>query len=229
MPQASEPLGRVTFGPFELDLRAAELRKHGVRIKLQAQPFQVLEMLLERPCEVISRDELKRRLWPADSFGDFDHGLNKSINKIREALGDSALSPRYVETVSRRGYRFIADVMTPDVAVGSVQPAIAETTEARGSDAVAAPLPPTTVIAVLKRFRWPVIASLVLAISLVVAIRRLPWVTHQSAAVQSIAVLPLENLSSDKSQEYFADGMTDVLITALGNVNGLRVISRSST
>jgi TolB-like protein/DNA-binding winged helix-turn-helix (wHTH) protein/Flp pilus assembly protein TadD len=229
MPQASEPLGRVTFGPFELDLRAAELRKHGVRIKLQAQPFQVLEMLLERPCEVISRDELKRRLWPADSFGDFDHGLNKSINKIREALGDSALSPRYVETVSRRGYRFIADVTTPDVAVGSLKQPVAEAAEAREPDAVAAPLPPATPIAVLKRFRWPVMASLVLAISSVVAIRRLPRVTHQSAAVQSIAVLPLENLSSDESQEYFADGMTDELITALGNVNGLRVISRSST
>ena len=229
MPEASEPLGRVSFGPFELDLGAAELRKHGVRIKLQAQPVQILEMLLERPGEVVSRDELKRRLWPAESFGDFDHGLNKSINKIREALGDSALSPRYVETVSRRGYRFIADVTKPDVALSSVRPEVTETTEAREPDAVAAPLPPTTPIAVLKRFRWPVIAALLLAIALVVAIRWPPWVTHQSAAVRSIAVLPLENLSSDEAQEYFADGMTDELITALGNVNGLRVISRSST
>src|SRR5690242_9405593 len=133
MPQASEPLGRVSFGPFELDRHAAELHKHGVRIKLQAQPFQVLEMLVERPGEVVSRDELKRRVWPADSFGDFDHGLNKSINKIREALGDSALSPRYVETVSRRGYRFIADVTTPDVAVGSLKQPVAEAAEARES------------------------------------------------------------------------------------------------
>src|SRR5438045_2263098 len=135
MPEASEPLGRVSFGPFELDLGAAELRKHGVRIKLQAQPVQILEMLLERPGEVVSRDELKRRLWPAESFGDFDHGLNKSINKIREALGDSALSPRYVETVSRRGYRFIADVTKPDVALSSVRPAVTDTTRPREPDA----------------------------------------------------------------------------------------------
>jgi DNA-binding response OmpR family regulator len=86
MPQASEPLGRVTFGPFEIDPRAAELRKHGVRIKLQAQPFRVLEMLLEHPGDLVTREELKARLWPADSFGDFDHGINKAINKLRDAL-----------------------------------------------------------------------------------------------------------------------------------------------
>ncbi|MBV9295098.1 MAG: winged helix-turn-helix transcriptional regulator [Acidobacteriaceae bacterium] len=84
MPQTSEPLSRVCFGPFEVDLRAAELRKHGVRIKLQAQPFRVLEMLLEHPGTLISREQLKTRLWPADTSGDFDHGINKSINKLRE-------------------------------------------------------------------------------------------------------------------------------------------------
>src|SRR3954463_13611428 len=102
--------GRLCFGVFELDLRAGELRKRGLRIRLQQQPFQVLALLLERAGQVVSREELQKALWPADTFVDFDHGLNKAINKIREALGDSAESPRFVETVPRRGYRFIADV-----------------------------------------------------------------------------------------------------------------------
>src|SRR5678816_2703331 len=93
--------GRLRFGVFELDPRAGELRKHGLRVRLQEQPFQVLAMLLEHPGEVVSREELKKRLWPADTFGDFDHGLNKAINKLRDALGDSAESPRFVETIAR--------------------------------------------------------------------------------------------------------------------------------
>ena len=100
----------LRFGVFELDVRAGELRKHGLRVRLQEQPFQVLAILLERSGEVVTREELQKRLWPADTFVDFDHGLNKAINKIREALGDSASSPRFVETVARRGYRFIAEV-----------------------------------------------------------------------------------------------------------------------
>src|ERR1700746_2955771 len=106
--------GRLRFGVFELDLRAGELRKHGMRIRLQEQPFQVLAVLLEHPGEVVTREELQRKLWPADTFVDFDHGLNKPITKIREALGDSAESPRFVETVARRGYRFLAEVKVGD-------------------------------------------------------------------------------------------------------------------
>src|ERR1700731_4792933 len=102
--------GRLRFGTFELDLQAGELRKHGLRIRLQEQPFQVLAMLLKRHGEVVTREELQKKLWLADTFVDFDHGLNKAINKVRDALGDSAESPRFVETVSRRGYRFLAEV-----------------------------------------------------------------------------------------------------------------------
>src|SRR5207248_1898329 len=116
---------RLRFGVFELDPRAGELRKHGLRVRLQEQPFQVLAMLLEHPGEVLTREELQKKLWPADTFVDFDHGLNKAINKIREALGDSATSPRFVETVARRGYRFLAEVRVADAAlVGSPEPAI---------------------------------------------------------------------------------------------------------
>src|SRR2546427_10787677 len=102
--------GAVRFGVFEVDLRAGELRKRGVKVRLQEQPFQILAMLLERPGETVTREELRNRLWTADTFVDFDHGLNKAVNRIRDALGDSATSPRFVETVARRGYRFLADV-----------------------------------------------------------------------------------------------------------------------
>src|SRR5262252_1498179 len=114
MPEATTS-GRVRFGVFEVDLRTGELRKHGLKVRLQEQPFQVLALLLARPGETVTREELRERLWTADTFVDFDHGLNKAINKIREALGDSATSPRFVETVARRGYRFLGDVASVDV------------------------------------------------------------------------------------------------------------------
>jgi DNA-binding winged helix-turn-helix (wHTH) protein len=105
-----EPISKYKFGDFEADLKAAELRKEGTRLRLQLQPFQVLVALLERPREVITRDELRQRLWPEDTFVDFDHGLNTAMAKLRDVLGDSAANPRYVETIARRGYRFLADV-----------------------------------------------------------------------------------------------------------------------
>src|SRR5947208_3815937 len=101
---------RTRFGPFEEDSRSGEMYKHGIRLKLQEQPFQVLALLLERPAEVVTREDLRQKLWPADTFVDFDHSLNTAVNKLREALGDSASSPRYVETLARRGYRFLAPV-----------------------------------------------------------------------------------------------------------------------
>jgi len=104
----------LRFGAFELDLRSGELHKQGLRVKLQEQPFRVLNVLLHHPGEVVTRDELRASIWPADTFVDFDNSLNTSINKLREALGDSAESPRFIETVPRRGYRFIAPVVGAD-------------------------------------------------------------------------------------------------------------------
>jgi DNA-binding winged helix-turn-helix (wHTH) protein len=112
---APEPnaLARIVhFGLFEADLSARELRKGGIRIKVHGQPFEVLALLLERPGSVIPREEFRQRLWPTDTFVDFDHGVNTAINRLREALGDSAESPRLIETVPRRGYRFVAPVET---------------------------------------------------------------------------------------------------------------------
>jgi cholera toxin transcriptional activator len=112
MPGASQNSRIARFGVFELDLNAGELRKSGVKLRLQGQPFQVLALLLERAGEVVTREELRQKLWPSDTFVDFDHSVNTAINKLREVLGDSASSPRYVETLARRGYRFIAPVQS---------------------------------------------------------------------------------------------------------------------
>ena len=206
------------FGVFEVDLRAGELRKHGLKIRLQQQPFQVLEMLLRRPRDVVTRDELRNKLWPADTFVDFDHGLNKAINKIREALGDSADNPRFVETVARRGYRFIAEVAVLD---GADSPRTREL-ELPGFAAEAA-----TPKKWLWSRAWKAAAIILIpALALFVA-----WVIRSRSrppSIRSLAVLPLESLSADPSQDYFADGMTDELITDLGQISQLRVISRTS-
>ncbi len=119
MPQQNARVAR--FGVFELDLIAGELRKGGVKLRLQGQPFQVLALLLERAGEVVTREELQQKLWPSDTFVDFDHSLNTAINKVREALGDSASAPRYVETLARRGYRFIAPVLREPAQLNTVQ------------------------------------------------------------------------------------------------------------
>src|SRR2546422_2672326 len=125
MPEKPQLGERLRFGVFEIDLRTGELRKHGQRIRLQEQPFQVLAMLVLYPGEVVTREDLQKRLWSADTFVDFDHGLNKAINKIREALSDSAENPRFVETVARRGYRFLAEVKIADANSALPAPVIA--------------------------------------------------------------------------------------------------------
>jgi len=152
----------IRFGMFEADFCAGELRKQGVKVKLQDQPLQVLQVLLQHPGEVVTREELRTQIWPSDTFVDFDVGINNAIKRLREALGDSAETPRFIETLSRRGYRFIG-----------------------------------TISASPRKF-------------------------------ESLAVLPLENLSRDPDQDYIADGMTEALITSLAKIGALRVISRTS-
>ena len=152
----------ICFGAFEVDFKARELRKDGVRVKLQDQPFQVLQILFEHSGEVVTRGELRKCIWPSDTFVDFDQGLNNAIKRLREALGDNPENPHFIATVPRRGYRFLGK---PDE--------------------------------FLKRIR-------------------------------SLAVLPLENLPHDPEQEYFAEGLTEALITMLAKIGELRVISRTS-
>jgi TolB-like protein/Tfp pilus assembly protein PilF len=155
-------LGIIRFGPFEVDFRAGELRKNGSKVKLQEQPLQVLEILLRRPGEIVTREELQQKIWPADTFVDFDHGVYNAIKRLRKAVGDSSGTSRYVETVARRGYRFIGKI------------------------------------------------------------------EGEAPRVPSLAVLPLENLSRDPEQDYFAEGLTEALITTLAKIGNLRVVSRTS-
>jgi TolB-like protein/DNA-binding winged helix-turn-helix (wHTH) protein/Flp pilus assembly protein TadD len=229
MRQANDSSGRLRFAVFEVDLRAGELTKRGLRIRLQEQPFQVLAMLLERPGELVTREELREKIW-GQTVVDFDHGLNKAINKIREALGDSAENPRFVETVARRGYRFLADLTPVDTAAdrqpehkteGLVPPADSHRVEVADAD-----VPPK------RPHRTYVRMGLGLGLVLVLA-AALSWILYSqsqsSPNIRSLAVLPLESLSGDASQDYFADGMTDALITDLAQISALRVISRTST
>ena len=222
---------RLRFGVFEADLRTGELRKRGVRIRLQEQPFQVLAVLLARPGQLVTRDELRAGLWTADTFVDFDHGLNKAVNKIREALGDSAESPRFVETVARRGYRFIADVAVVDLeSAAPDRPAPSTNRDPlpafdREPPAVDAQ---TTVPRKRGWLRTLTITGGGLALASVILVGWLLQSRVPSPTIRSVAVLPLENLSGDASQEYFADGMTDQLIATLGRISALRVISRTS-
>ena len=212
----------VRFDRFELDLRAGELRKNGIRIRLQEQPLQVLQALLENPGEVITREELQKKIWPADTFVDFDHGLHAAVNRLRTALSDSADHPRYVETVGRRGYRFISKLESED----QPPPLKRESTKS--------PTPKST-----PRFwnSWTgmvggFLGALAIAASLVVGnvYGLKDWLlgTTKAPSFQSLAVLPLENLSGDPKQDPFVDGMTEELITQLSRLGNLKVISRTS-
>ena len=225
--QPNVSLNRLRFGPFEVDLRAGELTKRGLRLRLQEQPFQVLAMLLEKPGQLVTREELRSRLWPR-TMVDFDHGLNKAISKIRETLGDSAENPRFVETVARRGYRFLADVAVVDTPEG--QPEATLGGPARPN--VSAFVDLTDAGASPKRsfgsYSWK-LSSVGLALVLAISLSWILYSRNQSSPmIRSLAVLPLENLSGDTSQDYFADGMTDELIANLGQISALRVISRTS-
>jgi TolB-like protein/DNA-binding winged helix-turn-helix (wHTH) protein/Tfp pilus assembly protein PilF len=227
--EKSISLKPVRFGPFEADLRAGELRKHGMKLKLVGQPFEVLAMLLECPGQLVTREELRARLWPTDTFVDFDHGLNAAVNKLRDALSDSAEKPTYVETLPRRGYRFISAVDLPDSQ--GLKLAVPEMPASLDSPVVIA----ESQIPSRHRHRRVFVTALVLVVVLAVVFGfDLGGVRHRLVGepsvprIQSIAVLPLENLSKDPEQEYFADGMTDELITNLAQISALRVISRTS-
>jgi TolB-like protein/DNA-binding winged helix-turn-helix (wHTH) protein len=218
------PASRVLrFEGFELDVRAGELRKAGVKLRLQGQPIQVLATLLNRAGELVTREELRAQVWPAETFVDFDHGLHNAIARLREALGDSAGTPRYIETLPRRGYRFIGTVER----VGVEEPALTGPSESfREAPIVAASgRPRRTVVGVPLMVVAGVVALAIAAVLVAVSLSHRAAVTP---SVRSIAVLPLANFSGDPAQEFFVDGMTDELITDLAKIGSLRVISRTS-
>jgi len=213
----------VKFGVFEVDLEAGELRKSGVRLKLVGQPFQVLQLLLERPQEVVTREELRQRLWPDETFVDYDLALKRIINRLREVLGDSAESPRFIETIPRRGYRFIAAVNGNGAVAHSAEDDLeaAKTAETRRSR-------------LDLRIKWVLglgVVALLLAVLGLGPKELWQRIAGKNAVpqIRSLAVLPLQNLSADPTQEYFSDGMTDALITNLAQIGSLKVISRTSS
>jgi TolB-like protein/DNA-binding winged helix-turn-helix (wHTH) protein/Flp pilus assembly protein TadD len=208
----------LRFDSFELDLHAGELRKDGVKLRLQGQPIQVLGILLHEAGKLVTREELRHQLWPADTFVGFDHSLHNAIARIREVLGDSAETPQYIETLPRRGYRFIAHV----VEEGTQAPAVSAPN--KSGNEKQRPAKRTAMRAALA-------LALLTLVAIGLALWLVPAVLHRTSAsppVRSIAVLPLDNLSGDPSQDYFADGMTDELITDLAKVSALHVTSRTS-
>jgi TolB-like protein/DNA-binding winged helix-turn-helix (wHTH) protein/Tfp pilus assembly protein PilF len=221
----------LRFGVFEVDLRAGELRKNGLKVRLQERPLQILAVLLERPGEMVTRQDLQRRLWPAHTFVDFDHSLGTAVGRLRQALGDSAQNPRFVETLGNRGYRFIASVSS--LSDTSNLPRESDSSVTQPGVKQPQPLGRKGTSWWLSGWLRGAVALTVALAAILIALKVSGWGDRikdrgRPAEIGSLAVLPFENLTHDPAQEYYADGMTEELITSLGKIGALRVISRTS-
>jgi TolB-like protein/DNA-binding winged helix-turn-helix (wHTH) protein/Tfp pilus assembly protein PilF len=222
------------FGPYESRSRTRELYKYGLRLKIRPQPWQVLNLLLSRAGDVVSREELHRQLWPSETFVDFEHGLNNSVKELRAVLGDSVSEPRYIETLPKLGYRFVAAVEVEErPAVDGSDPELRDASRA-GAEGVATPKPSQTPLPLASARGTALVAlSLFLLVCIIVGIRSSrsparPRIANNEHAM--VAVLPFENLTGDPAQEYFSDGLTEEMIAQLGHTDPqhLGVIARTS-
>lgn len=229
-----ESTAPIRFGAFELNATTGELRKAGIPLKIHPQPFQVLLLLAQHPGKIVTRQQIREQLWGQNTFVDFEHGINFCVNQVRSTLGDNSEKPRYVETLARRGYRFIAPVT-----IGTA-PSAPVADERAFEPPADENLPAVTLSIEDTRppRQFPIFSyaakrkySLAALSLIVVAAGALGWqwrTGQKTAPIRSIAVLPLENLSNDPAQDYFADGMTDALTTDLSQISALKVISRTS-
>jgi TolB-like protein/DNA-binding winged helix-turn-helix (wHTH) protein/Tfp pilus assembly protein PilF len=217
-----KPRRIARFGIFDLDVQARSLHKAGIRIKLQAQPFDILVSLISKRGEVVTRDELQRQLWPADTFVDFEHSVNTAVMRLRDALGDSPENPRFIETIPRYGYRFIAPVEWPAEAASA--PAV----DVQGKEEGKAQKDRDGRL----NFRTAGLVLALLALAIVSlsfrGLRSRLFARSDTPRIQSMVVLPFVNLTGNSDQDYFADGMTEALTTELGKTDVVRVISRTS-
>jgi len=224
------PTSVVRFGPYEIDLDSGDLHKYGYRIKLQPKSFLVLRALLEAKGEVVTREDLRTRLWPENTFVDFEASLNVAVRRLREALSDEAQGAAYIETVPRHGYRFIGELEAPSAAQADLLPALAGAEPGSPSSlGLPARIPP---VAAQKRTWWKLLLP-ALAVLIAVAIGAARW--KRNAAVpatplaSSIAVLPFVDMSPEKNQQYFSDGLAEELLNHLARTPGLRVAARTSS
>src|SRR5260370_5463719 len=224
MASPGQSVPRYRFGVFTVDTHSGELRKHGTSVKLQERPFQLLVGLVERPGEVVTREELRRRLWPGGTFVDFDHSISSSVNKLRSALNDSSTHPHFIETVGRRGYRFLADVKAVSAAGASLEKTPASCSVS-GAPARAR----------LSPFRRGVVGMggvALVAAGTIGYLQPAPFRAPSGAPAGRVvvAVLPFENLTGDAGQDYFSDGPTEEMISQLGRLDPehLGVIARTS-
>lgn len=220
------PTALIRFGLFEFDPQSGELRKQGMGVRLQGQPVEILAMLLARPGELVTREELQKRLWPEDTFVDFDPSLNAAVKRLRAALGDSADTPRFIETLARRGYRFIGPVDARGSASAAAEPFAEPAVIPPVESAPRSPLRP-------RYFLWVALVAVALtSIGLTLYRGKIVGSVERDNSprrIQSLLVLPLRSLSGDPEQDYFTDGMTDALNARLAGVSALRVISQTSS
>jgi len=227
------------FGPFRLDFRSSELFKDGTRVRVQDHSLQILMILLEKPGEVVMREELRQRLWHSHTFVDFDQGLNTAMMRLRHAMGDVADAPKFIETLPRRGYRFVAPITFSD---GPLEPQREDPEAGQEASGVTQGLltedhPATERLRGADR-RWRHTGIVAVAGALVVLLLAigLNWgrlralLLHAQRPVQvpTLAILPFDSLSNDPAQDFLAESMTEQLITELGQSHGLRVVSRGS-